>query len=298
MEAKRYRRVCQLIDQVSPHRRRAKQQYGDASIVKTYFWSTLCDRPVNWACDPENWLEELRLETIGFELPSQSTMSRRLRTIGVLQLIERVQAMLAEAFGETVVKAIDSKPLKVGNYSKDRDARRGQAAGGKARGYKLHALTGGKSFKLWTLTAMNSNDQIGAAILLPKLSGWGYVSADNGYDANTVHREASQVNHQLIAPPRRSNAHVRDVKRNRKERIRSLDLCADPLQHCGQPNLFAASLINEREQIERNFGNAVMNGLFAPPPWVRTPHRVATWTAAKLIQTMIRQLELLGLRCR
>ena len=296
MEARRYRRVCQLIDQVSPHGRRARQQYDDGSIVKTYFWSTLCDRPVSWACDPENWSEDLLLETIGFQLPSQPTMSRRLRSVGALQLIERVQMMLAEALGESMVKAIDSKPLIVGNYSKDRDAKRGQAAGGKARGYKLHAITEGKSFKLWTLSAMNSNDQTGAVTLLPRLSGWGYLNADNGYDANPVHRQASAVNHQLVAPPRRSNAHVRDVKRNCRERIRSLDLCADPLRHCGQPDLFAASLINGRAQIERNFGHAVMNGLFAPPPWVRTPHRVANWAAAKLIQTMMRQVEIAGVR--
>jgi hypothetical protein len=294
MEAKRYRDVCRWIDQASPHRRGKRRRYSDASIVKVYFWSTLCDRPVSWACDAENWSEPLLIETIGFDLPSQPTMSRRLRGIGVLQLIERVQGLLSEQLDDRRVKVIDSKPLRVGNYSKDRDAKRGRAAGEKARGYKLHAITGGKAFVCWTLTAMNSNDQIGAAVLLPRLGGWGYVSADNGYDANAVHRQAAEANHQLIAPPRRGNAHVRDVRRNSGQRIRSLDAYTDPLKHCGQPSEFAASIIDERGQIERNFGNAVMHGLDTPPPWVRRPHRVALWVIAKLIQTMLRQLEIAG----
>jgi hypothetical protein len=294
MEAKRYRRVCRVIDQVSPHGRQKKQQFADRAIVKVYFWSTHWDRPVSWACDEQHWPQELMHRTVGLRLPSQPTMSRRMRTVGVLQLIERVQTKLAEELGEEIVKVIDSKPLRVGNYSKDRDARRGRAAGEKARGYKLHVISSGKSLPHWTLTAMNSNDQIGAALLLPQLSGWGYVSADNGYDANPVYRQARSVNHQLIAPPRRSNAGVRDVKRNSPQRIRSLDLFADPLQHCGLENGFARSIVDARDQIERHFGNATMQGMGSPPPWVRTPHRVATWAAAKLIQTMMRKLEIAG----
>jgi hypothetical protein len=297
MEAKRYRDVCRVIDQESPHGRRNKQQFSDALIVKVYYRSVQCDRPVNWACDEENWPEPLLLETIGFDVPSQSTMSRRLRTVGVLQLMERVQNRLAEVLGQQgLLKVIDSKPLKVGNYSKDSDAKRGRAAGEKARGYKLHAITVRKTFMLWTLTAMNCNDQTGAAMLIPRLQGWGYLSADNGYDANPVYRQAHGVNHQLIAPPRKSNAHVRDLRRNSKERIRSLDLCADPLKHCGERDLFAASIRHERAEIERNFGNATMSGLTHPPPWVRRPRRLATWTAAKLALRMMRQLEIEGLR--
>lgn len=297
MEAARYRRICELIDQASPHRRRKRQQFSDAVIVKVFFFSTCWDRPVSWACEEQNWHERVLCDTVG-TLPSQPTISRRLRTASVLQLIERVQVMLCEALGDDVVKTIDSKPLKVGNYSRDRDALRGRAAGEIARGYKLHAICCGKSFKFWTLTGMNSNDQVGAAMLLPKLQGWGYVTADNGYDANPVHTIAAGVNHQLVAPPRRSNAEVRDVQRNSPQRIRALDICANPLQHCGLGQSFGASLRRQRDQIERNFGNATMTGLGSPPPWVRRPHRVAAWAAAKLVQRMVRQVELQRLRSK
>jgi hypothetical protein len=294
MEAKQYRRLCRWVDQASPHGRGKRQQFSDAVIVKVYFWSTHCDRSVDWACQERNWPQKL-LDDVTGVLPSQPTMSRRMRTVGVLQLIERVQNLLAEALEDDVVKVIDSKPLKVGSYSKDRDAKRGRAAGDMARGYKLHAITCGKAFKYWTLTAMNSNDQIGAAMLVGKLNAWGYISADNGYDANAVYQRARDVNHQLIAPPRKNNAHVRDTRRNTPERIRSLDICVNPLQHCGLGESFGLGVLGKRSQIERNFGNVVMDGLHAPPPWVRTPHRVATWTAAKLIQRMVRQVEIAGL---
>lgn len=294
MEAKRYRRVCRLIGQVSPTRRRKREQHSDAVIVKVYFWATYHDRATSWACEVENWPQKVLDEVTG-GLPSEPTMSRRMRTVGVLQLIERVQTLLADTLEDDVLKVIDSKPLKVGNYSKDRDAKRGRGAGEMARGYKLHAVTCGKAFKYWTLTAMNSNDQIGAALLLPKLNGWGYVSADNAYDANPVHEVVRSVGHQLIAPPRKANAHVRDTRRNSAARIRSLDICVNPLQHCGLGESFGTSLLRRRGQIERNFGNVVMSGMYAPPPWARTPKRVATWVAAKIIQRMERQVEIAGL---
>jgi hypothetical protein len=302
MEADRYRRVCRLVDQLCPHGRRPRQQFSDAVVVMVFPYATYSDRAVSWACRAAHWPDErLRHATVGFgPLPSRSTMSTRLRTVGVLQLLDRVRAALAERLGRgEVVKAIDAKPLRVGRYTKDRDAKRGRAGPGEmARGYKLHAVTAADAFACWTVLPMNANDQVAAAVLLPRLgeqAPWGYVGADNGYDANPVYRAAAAANHQLIAPPRRGNAHVRDVRRNTPQRIRSLDICANPLGHCGLGESFGLGLLRRRKQVERNFGHLVMDGLHAPPAWVRTPHRVAAWVAAKLVQRMARQLEIKGL---
>ncbi len=304
MESRRYRRLCRIIDQLSPHRQ-SRLQFSDAAIVKVYFHATHHKQPVSWACKSESWSMPMLHATVGLELPSQSTMSRRMRSVGVLQLIERVLKKLAEMLcllqGACVIKPIDSKPLRVGSFSKDRDAKRGYVGPGeKARGYKLHAITCGDAFIHFTLLPMNRNDQFGAAMLLPQLRedrlGYGYVPGDNAYDANPVYRAAADVNHQLIAPPRKANAHVRDTKRNCPQRIRSLDLCANPLAHCGLGDNFGRQLLHARKQIERNFGHAAMDGLDAPPPWVRTPRRLAPWAAAKLIQRMMRQLEIKGVR--
>jgi hypothetical protein len=297
MEAERYRRVCAVIDQACPHRRARRQQFGDHLILRVYFWAVLHDRPTCWACDPGNWPEARR----PFELPSQPTMSRRLRTVGVLAALERAHTLLADRFEPTPLKQIDSKPLVVGNYSKDPDARRGRAAGEMARGYKLHALRSGGVLRHWTLAAMNVNDQVPARDLLARLAGdprdtgWGYVGADNQYDANPVHASAGSVNHQLVAPPRKANAEVRDARRNTAARLRSLELCANPLAACGMGPSFGLDVMRERKGIERTFGHAVMLGLHAPPPWVRRPHRMATWTAAKLCVQMVRLLEIKGL---
>lgn len=310
MEAERYHRICLWIDQACP-RRSGSCIYSDRYIVKVQLWAVLHDRPTSWACDPRNWPDE-RDRTAAMPMgdpPSQSTMSRRLRTVGVLQLLERTQVLVAERFvddpavGPGPLKAIDSKPLRVGKHTKDRDARRGRGAGEMANGYKLHTLRGGRGGRAvlaWTLTGMNVNDQVPARqCLLPAAAatpggGYGYVAADNGYDANPVHLAAAAANHQLVAPPRKSNAGVRDVRRNTPQRIRALDMCHSPLRAAGLRESFGQSLLRQRKEIERGFGHLAMLGLYAPPPWVRRPHRVAYWVAAKLVIHLDRLLEIEG----
>jgi len=111
-------------------------QYGDDVICAVYWWALIHDRPVDWACQAENWPADLQRP-----LPSQATMSRRLRshTIDVLLIeIERTLLTLWVVTGTLLV--VDGKPLTVGGCSKDRDATWGRAAGGLAKGYKLHAV--------------------------------------------------------------------------------------------------------------------------------------------------------------
>ncbi len=294
MEASRYRRMCRLVDQVSPHGRQAGQQFSDRLIVKVYLYSVLRDRPVSFACHRCNWDMRL-LDELFAELPSQATMSRRMRTVGVLATLERMLQRLSEDHGPSLLKRLDSKPLKVGSYSKDRDARRGRAAGEMARGYKLHVSHQSGRFGRLLITPMNTNDQVGAALLIPHLSGTGYLIGDNAYDANPVHRLAATHGHQLVAPPRRSNAGVYDPKRSLPQRLRALEML-DPLLHRDPGESFGRHLMRQRKAIERALGHAAGQGLFAPPPWVRRPHRVATWAAGKLIQTMIRQREIEGIK--
>lgn len=286
MEAGLYRALALLLLQV-PHPRRRRVCFSDHLIVLVQLWAVLHDRPVTWACQAENWPRDRT-----HELPSEATMSRRLRTCGVQQLLQRMLSKLSNLFPDTLVKQIDSKALLVGHYSSDRDATRGRAAGGKmARGYKLAALSNGSPIKHWTLAGLNVNDQVLAAQLLPRLAedqgcfgdSGGYVAADNGFDANKVHEVAAAVNHQLVAPPRKSNRGVRDTRRNRPQRIRSLDLCDNPLRPCGVRRWFGGDLLRARVAAERNFSQLVFDGMHAPPPWVRRPHRVATWVACKLI---------------
>ena len=92
-----------------------------------------------WACRPENWPPGWRRR----RLPSNPTMSRRLRSASVRGLLARLERRVVGPTGPGLFWMIDGKPLPIGGCSKDRQAGYGRAAGGKAKGYKLHALIGG-----------------------------------------------------------------------------------------------------------------------------------------------------------
>ncbi len=291
MEAKLYRVVYRFVMSITHVGRAKRQQFSDRTILLVYLWSVLHDRPACWACDPINWPA-----TLDRPLPSDTTLSRRLRSLGVLQLLERVLTAVADLTPAGPVKLIDSKPLLVGAYSKDRDAKRGRlAARQMARGYRLHALNHGRAVRFWTLASMNQHDSQVAPQLLEKLSGWGYAVGDNAYDSNALHELSAAQNHQLIAPPQPKVRHLRDAKHNTPQRLHALDVLASPLEFAGQPDRFGIGLYNQREAIESGFGELTMMGLDHLPAWVRGPRRVARWTAGKILLYLIRLAKKKGL---
>jgi hypothetical protein len=277
-EAQLYKTVYQHVLSVA-HPRQPYVQFNDRTIVLVYVWSVLHDRPVCWACDKRNWPKE----RIG-ELPSDSTMSLRLRTLSVQQLLERTLAAVADLFHVPLVKQIDSKPLIVGAYSKDPDAKRGRVAAGQmARGYRLNTLNHGRAVQHFELAPMNDHDSVTAPKLLKHLKGGGYVLGDNAFDTNALHQEAAANNHQLVAPARAVNKGVRDIKSNCPQRLRALDLLDSPLEKCGLKSEFGSNLYNRRTAIESGFGELSLMGMNYLPAWVRGPRRVAVWCAAKLL---------------
>lgn len=294
MEAKVYRALMKILNSIAHPGRGARRQFNDRWIIMVYLWSVINDRPVCWACDEQNW-EKGQLDC---PLPSNATMSRRLRTVGVLQLLERLLMALTDALPTPLVKTVDSKPMVVGAYSKDRDAKRGRLSERQfARGYRLHALCHDRIVRSWLIASMNQNDSVIGPELMARLEGGGgYAIADNAYDTNDCHAQASAADHQLVAPPRFVNRHVRDARRNRPERLRTLDLLASPLERCGEPNRFGMTLYNLREQAESCFGELSLKGLNYLPAWVRGPRRVALFTASKLILHAQRCLERKGLK--
>jgi hypothetical protein len=270
--------------------------YDDRWIVLVYLWSVLHHQPACWACDPANWPAELDRP-----LPSQSRLSRRLRTVGVQQFLERAVAaasdLLQPPSGPPLVKAVDSKPMTVGAYSKDAEAKKGRVADGLfARGYRVHAVTHGRLVRHWTVLPLSAHDSVAAPELLPRLEGGGgYCVADNAYDTNDCHALAAAAGHQLVAPPRACNKGVRDAKYNRPERLRALDLLDSPLEKCGLTGGFGPDLYGHRQRIESGFGGLTFAGLGPLPPWVRGPRRVALWTAATLLKFFWRTAEKQGL---
>ncbi len=175
--------------------------YRHAEILVVYFWAVIHDRPTLWACDPRNWEAAPPVR-----LPPQSTMSRRLRSRGTKELLDRVESELGGDPTQWWVQRIDSKPLPIGPHSKDTDAKCGRAGSGFARGYKLHAVWGGGVLpSVWRIEPMNTHDSTAGKILLSDLPGEGYVVGDGQYDRNPLHKIAAPRN-QIVAPHRRGKS--------------------------------------------------------------------------------------------
>lgn len=173
---------------------------GDDVILAVFWWSVVHERPVSWSCVAENWPPDLRR----LPLPSQPTMSRRLRSRSVELLMHRFEQQLITLTGsaQSWVWMIDGKPLPVGGASKDSDAAWGRGSGGVQKGYKLHAVWGGGALPVaWSLTPLNRNEQVVAEELLPTLPGGGYVLGDKQYDGNKLYDAAAESGCQLVAPP-------------------------------------------------------------------------------------------------
>jgi hypothetical protein len=274
--------------------------YADRVIVLVLLWAALHDRPVSWACKAPHWAGCGRGRRPR-RLPSAATMSRRLRTVGVLGLLERVLARLGERVPPALARRVDGKPLVVGGFSKDRDARWGRAVDHKARGYKLFLAWGaGVVPDAWKLGPMNESEpQVAARDLIPRLPGSGYVLGDGLYDSNPLHAACDAHGFQLVAPRKQPGAGLAHC-RHEPGRLRSIALLetaapGDP--PAAAPAPFARALYERRGDIERDLGGwcSFGGGLQPLPSWVRTPHRVAYWSAAKLVINGLRLCRLRGI---
>ena len=72
--------------------------YSTATIVRCHLWSVLHERPTCWACDPSNWDRLTRPKW----LPTQSTMSRRLRGEDFEQFMRELERRLTSTSSESV----------------------------------------------------------------------------------------------------------------------------------------------------------------------------------------------------
>ncbi len=273
------------------------KRFSDACITLVFLKSVLHDRPRCWACDMRNWGESAS-DCPWFSLPSPTTMSRRLRTIGVLLLLEQAQNYLRQRLPKRVFKWIDAKPLPVGGGSKDRDAKAGRAVRGQARGYKLHAIFDAAGpVEHWRLAPMSRNEKPVAQELLPALAGSGalYVSADGGYDGNSTFDAAASGEAQLVVNCRGQQSEQKPKglghRRQSPHRLRCLELTSNPMAACGVKESFGQSLLRARAGIERRFGllGNFGGGLSPLPNWVRKPRRVALWVAGKILIYLTRE---------
>ena len=281
MEGELWNGLYHLVQSVGKrHRRPARIRFSDACLLRVYLWAALHDRPVCWACQSKNWPPSERWRS----LPSPATMSQRMRKLSFQQLLQAVIQELRPS-EPGLCRRLDSKPLPVGGFSKDRDARRGYATGGIARGYKMCCLWGkGVVPDAWGLGPLNLSDAEAGAEVLRDLSGGGYLLADATYGVNWLAEQSGAQGLQLVAPrkkPERGLGH----REHSAYRLRSIELLEGP-------SPFGRALYRDREQIERTYGQLTSfgGGLQPLPSWVRRPHRVAPWVAAKLLINAVRIL--------
>lgn len=253
-------------------------RFSSAVIVAVYFWSVLHDRPVCWACHAKHWPPDIRLRE---RLPSQATMSRRLRQLEVKILLTAVAEQLRSQDDNSSVKVIDAKPLPVGGYSRDPDAHWGYAVRGFLKGYKLCVIWGTGPLPLcWCVGPMNLSESRVAERLVAQLVGEGYLLGDKAYDVNRLYEATQAVNHQLLTDRRRPRAGL-GHRPHSPARLRAIAL----LQTRQGRRLY-----QDRTSIERQFGGMTSfgGGLAPLPNWVRRQHRVELWVQAKMIINALR----------
>jgi hypothetical protein len=285
MEHQLYQAIVDVLLNLDKPPTASRFDFSDEAIVKVYYWAVIHDRPTYWACRKKHWPIHLRKRS----LPSPATMSRRLRSASVVNLLDALERRVVAPKGPGLFWMIDGKPLPIGGCSKDRQAGYGRAAGGKAKGYKLHALVGADGdIACWRVAPMNKDERVIAERLLkgapPEVVG--YAVADSNYDSNKLHQVSDlRGDLQLVTPRRFGPGKGTGHRKQTAGRLRCIELTENPYP------AFAEQLLQDRGAIERQFGNLTNwgGGLSGLPSWVRTHRRVRRWVQAKLVLTRLKR---------
>jgi hypothetical protein len=277
MDGKLWSGVYRAVMEVEHPNSSSREQFSDRVILLVYLLAAANDRPVCWACRPESWTGYKRPA----RLPSQPTMSRRLRSLSVQALLDKVEAELRAL--QTVdkrVAAIDGRPLTINPYSKDRDARWGYAIRGFGFGYKVHVVWSRGLVPLaWELLSLNASEsRVAIERLLPRLPrgvGKRYLLGDSAYDTNPLHAAATERGYQLLAPPKRSGSDL-GHRPHHPARLIGLAQLKTP---------YGSRLYKSRGMVERFFANWATRdiGLDALPTHVRRLPRIKQFVQAKII---------------
>ena len=247
-----------------------KCQYDDTLIVAMYLWAVFHDRPLCWAAQRANYSSMFRPR----KLPSRSQFGRRIKTVRCQELLQALDRELAQVEGVPNIFLMDSRPLRVGAYSRDPEACNGYTKDGFAKGYKLHVLaTKQGQIVAWRLTGLNRNDKPVAYELIEEGCPQGFVLADGAYDSGDLYDHV--LKHKALfltpLPPNVGGGH----RPQSSARMLAADLWAHG----------AEEVYRERLGVERIFSqqSSFGGGLAPLPAWVRRQERVWRWVAAKLI---------------
>lgn len=278
MERELWPRLYHLVMDVGHTVRITDVTYQPHAILLVFFWAALHDRPVCWACDERNWTTTTLRP---FQLPSASTLSRRLRRVDTALLMRAVVAEARARGDPRLIATIDAKPLPVGGATGDPEAGYGYAAGVKAKGYKLYAVWDGRPApEAYRVYPMNISENRVAEEMADELSGGGYLLGDGEYDANGTFDAVGAAGYQLLAPREDPNAGLGHHYQS-PYRLRCIALMGTS---------FGREIYQLRGSIERKYGSLTSfgGGLAPLPAWIRHEDRVWLWTSAKLVINAMR----------
>jgi len=279
MEHQLWKAIVAILATIDKARKTTDFDFSDEDIALVYYWSVIHDRPVSWACCRKNWPIHLRKRKR--QLPSQSTMSRRMRKPSVIALLGALERRVVAPKEPGLFWMLDGKPLPIGGCSKDRQAGYGRAAAAMAKGYKVHAiLASDGSVATWRVAPMNTDERVIAGRMLRTVAIQGYVVADSNYDSNKLHKVCGERDQlQLVTRRRYGPGYGTGHRKQTAGRLRSIALTENP-----NP-AFANQLLTDRDEIERRFAQLTNwgGGLSCLPAWVRTHARVRLWVQAKLV---------------
>jgi hypothetical protein len=252
-------------------------KFSDEDIVKVYYWSVIHDRPVSWACESKHWPLYRRRQP----LPSESTMSRRLRQSSVRAVLNALEQRVITPTQPGLFWIVDGKPLTISGCSKDHQAGYGRAANCMAKGYKIHAILNTEgAIAAWRLAPMNKDERVMAERLIRTAPIHGYLVGDSNYDSNLLHQACMNRGQlQLVTARRYGPGRGTGHRKQTAGRLRSIELTENPFA------AFGKRLLQDRNDIERRFAHVTNwgGGLTCLPAWARTHRRVHRWVQAKLV---------------
>ena len=250
-------------------------KFSDGIIVLIYLLGVLRNRSPRWAADRRNWPLWLRRV---LPCPSYSQLMRRLKSISVRQLIDQISAQCRQCVPCSQLKFCDGKPLVVGGFSKDPDARWGKVPNSWAKGYKVHVLADSTGFiEAFEVTALDAGESTVAARLVREVNLDGVViRADANYDSNRLYAAVSSRGGRLIAPRRKPGRGLGHHVQH-SDRLRAI---AELERDVGAMKTHRRMRVGV-EQCLAHLTNLPF-GLSPLPNFVRRLTRVNLWVSAKI----------------
>ena len=133
MDGNLWKQVYQLVMTTEYPNPTTRTTHSDRVVVLVHLRATMDNISINRATHPESWIGWQRPQS----LPSQSTMSRRLKKPAVTALLaaveQRLRAIPTSSPSTPIV--IDGRALATSKFTKDPDARWGYGTGGLDVGY-------------------------------------------------------------------------------------------------------------------------------------------------------------------